>query len=200
MSDRKLKYHICLDDFLLLPDGSTVYRIQADRSFGNVKEGEYGGYVGNMSNLSQTGTAWIYDEAVAYGQSRVEEDAQLRKESVISDMVRISGHAQVIHTKISGDMQIGDYAKVCGNQDYVEIRGLLFEEHPIFFFRLVSGKIGVQFQDFSGDLAQFKRYVQKIPKMKTRKELWMLLCLIQYQFQERMKIYEDPQRAENTGT
>ena len=106
----------------------------------------------------------------------------------IETMVRISGHAQVIHTKISGDMQIGDYAKVCGNQDYVEIRGLLFEEHPIFFFRLVSGKIGVQFQDFSGDLAQFKRYVQKIPKMKTRKELWMLLCLIQYQFQELLEL------------
>lgn len=200
MSDRTQKYHICPDDFLLLPDGSTVYRIQAEKDFGNVKEGEYGGYVGTISNLSQTGTAWIHDEAMAYGQSRVEEDAQLMKESVISDMVRVSGHAQVIHTKISGDMEIGGYAKVCGNQDYVEIRGLLFEEQPIFFFRLIDRKIGVKFQDFTGNLAEFKRYVQRIPKMKIRKELWMLLCLIQYQFQERTRAYEDAQRAENTGT
>lgn len=44
-------------------NGRTLYRIRALKNFRNVKKGDLGGYVEKESNLSQTGDAWIYDDA-----------------------------------------------------------------------------------------------------------------------------------------
>lgn len=41
----------------------TLYRIQALRDFGNVKEGDIGGYIESEKNLSQDGNAWVYGNA-----------------------------------------------------------------------------------------------------------------------------------------
>ena len=46
--------------------GRTLYRIEALKDFGDVKEGDKGGYVENHSNLSQYGNCWIYDTAKVY--------------------------------------------------------------------------------------------------------------------------------------
>lgn len=49
--------------------GRKLYRIKALKSFGNVKAGDIGGYIENESNLSQTGNAWVYDEAKVYDEA-----------------------------------------------------------------------------------------------------------------------------------
>ena len=41
----------------------TLYRIQALRDFGNVKEGDIGGYIESEKNLIQDGNAWVYGDA-----------------------------------------------------------------------------------------------------------------------------------------
>ena len=43
--------------------GKKLFRIKALLSFGDVKEGELGGYVEKEENLSNDGNAWVYGNA-----------------------------------------------------------------------------------------------------------------------------------------
>ncbi|HBT77304.1 MAG TPA: hypothetical protein DEB39_10380, partial [Planctomycetaceae bacterium] len=79
-----LKYEIQKQSHQL-PDGRKVHRIKALCDFGNVKTGEIGGFVEADDNLSQAGTCWIADDAMALGRSRITGDALLR------DRARLDG-------------------------------------------------------------------------------------------------------------
>lgn len=51
--------------------GKKLFRIKALISFGNVEEGELGGYVEKEENLSNDGNAWVYGNARVCGDARV---------------------------------------------------------------------------------------------------------------------------------
>ena len=55
--------------------GKKFFRIKALISFGDVKEGETGGWVEKEENLDQCGNAWVYGDAKVYGNARVSGDA-----------------------------------------------------------------------------------------------------------------------------
>lgn len=74
--------------------GKKLFRIKALISFGNVEEGELGGYVEKEENLSNNGDAWVSGDAMVSGDARV------------------SGNARV-----SGD------ARVYGDADYATVQG-----------------------------------------------------------------------------
>jgi hypothetical protein len=76
--------------------GVTLHRIKAVRSFGNVKEGDLGGFVEKEENISEDFEAWVY------GNARVSGDA------------RVWGNAEV-----SGDAEVWGNAEVSGNADYI---------------------------------------------------------------------------------
>ncbi len=65
--------------------GTTVYRIKALRSFGDVKKGDLGGFVESESNLSMSGDCWIYDDAVVLDDGEVLDDSVVRGYSVVRD-------------------------------------------------------------------------------------------------------------------
>lgn len=52
-----------------------LFRIKSLISFGNVKEGDLGGYVEKESNLSHNGDAWVYGDARVCGDACVYGDA-----------------------------------------------------------------------------------------------------------------------------
>lgn len=43
--------------------GIELFRVKALISFGDVKEGELGGYIAKEGNLSHSGNAWVYGNA-----------------------------------------------------------------------------------------------------------------------------------------
>lgn len=49
--------------------GKKLFRIKALISFGNVEEGELGGYVEKEENLSNDGNAWVAGDARVYGDA-----------------------------------------------------------------------------------------------------------------------------------
>lgn len=51
--------------------GRTLKRIRAAIDFGNVKAGDIGGWIEKESNLSQMGSAWVYDDARVCGDAQV---------------------------------------------------------------------------------------------------------------------------------
>lgn len=68
------KYELLKDDTKSLL-GRTLYRIKALRDFGNVKEGDLGGYIESENNLSHFGNAWVFGNAMVYDNAEVSGNA-----------------------------------------------------------------------------------------------------------------------------
>ena len=83
------KFELLLDDTITI-FGVKLFRIKALISFGNVEEGELGGYIEKEDNLSVSGDAWVYGNALVYGNARVYGDAR------VSGDARVYGNADYI--------------------------------------------------------------------------------------------------------
>ena len=58
--------------------GKKLFRIKALISFGDVEEGETGGWIEKEENLEQSsGNAWVYGNAEVYGNARVYGNAEV---------------------------------------------------------------------------------------------------------------------------
>jgi len=69
-----------------------LFRIKALISFGDVTIGDIGGYIEKEKNLSQTGEAWVYDNARVYGEAEVFDNARVYGEAWVSGKARVSGN------------------------------------------------------------------------------------------------------------
>ena len=107
--------------------GRHLFRIVALKSFGDVTQGEYGGFVSNESNLSHSGTCWIYDDAIVCDDAVVEEYARITDNAIIQDYGKVHGRAIISDNSI-----VRGYGRVRGNvvmkdnaiiQDSVRIQG-----------------------------------------------------------------------------
>lgn len=115
-----MKY--ALTDDTKVVDGVTVYRIKALVDFGNTLAGMRGGFVESESNLSQKGSCWIFDDAIALGNAVVDQDAQLRDVAMVSGNAEVFGSAliknEVIvdgYSQVSGNAVIGGMARISGH-------------------------------------------------------------------------------------
>jgi hypothetical protein len=75
--------------------GTTLYRIKALTTFGNVEKGELGGFIEKESNLDQYGNAWVSGDAKVYGNARVSGDAEVFGDAEVSGDARVFGNAEV---------------------------------------------------------------------------------------------------------
>lgn len=76
--------------------GYVAYRVQALRDFGNIKEGDKGGYVQSSYNLSHDGNCWIYYDITICGNSIVQDNAIVKGTGHIYDKCRIGG-GSILH-------------------------------------------------------------------------------------------------------
>ena len=70
--------------------GHKLFRVRALRSFGNVKEGEVGGYIEKEENLSHSGNSWVAGNAMVLENARVIMDAKVGGNSFISGNTEVS--------------------------------------------------------------------------------------------------------------
>ena len=134
--------------------GKKLFRIKALISFGNVEEGELGGYVEKEENLSNDGNAWVSGDAWVYGDAEV-----------------------------SGDAWVYGDARVCGNADYATVHGFGSEYRTTTFFRTKAGDIGVRCGCFYGTLEEFRAKVKETHgETKTAKEYLMVADLMEFRF------------------
>lgn len=87
-----------------------LYRIVAVSDFMDVKSGDIGGWIENYTNLSQSGDAWVYDNARVTGDARVTDNAQVYDNAWVYGNARVTGDAEV-----SGDARVYGDARVTGN-------------------------------------------------------------------------------------
>lgn len=96
--------------------GRTLFRIQALTSFGNVEEGDLGGYIEREENLAHEGNAWIYDDACAYDNAQVCDNAQVYDSAWVYGNARVCDNAWVYgDARVYGNVQVYDNALVCDN-------------------------------------------------------------------------------------
>ena len=94
-------------------DGRTVSRIKAVRSFGNVKEGDFGGFIEKEENLSHDGKCWVYNNACVFDNARVYGDAIVCNDAKVFNNAKIYNYAMVDGAaSVSGDAIVCDYANV----------------------------------------------------------------------------------------
>ena len=85
--------------------GKKLFRIKALISFGNVEEGELGGYVEKEENLSNDGNAWVYGDAWVSGDARVFGNA---------DYATVHGFGSEYRTTTFFRTKAGDIGVRCG--------------------------------------------------------------------------------------
>lgn len=124
--------------------GRTLFRIQALTSFGNVEEGDLGGYIEREENLAHEGNAWIYDDAYVCGNAYVYDNAR------ICDNARVCDNAQVC----------GD-ALVFNEADILCVRGIGYDYPYTTVCMTKDGKPFVACGCFFGTLSEFEEKVKK---------------------------------------
>lgn len=108
-----------------------VFRILADRDFGTIKEGTYGGFVQSEDNLSHEGDCWIYDDAIVFedaavyrnakiqntahvfGRATITDDAIIRDMAAVKDEAVIEGHAIISgYATVQDSASVAEFAQV----------------------------------------------------------------------------------------
>ena len=96
--------------------GVELFRIKALISFGNVKKGEFGGYVEKEENLNHYGNAWVSGDARVYGNAEVSGDARVYGDAEVYGNARVSGNARVYgNAEVSGNARVSGNAWVSGD-------------------------------------------------------------------------------------
>ena len=176
--------------------GKKLFRIKALISFGNVKEGELGGYVEKEENLSNDGDAWVYGNAWVSGDARVYGNARVHGDAWVSGDARVYGNAWVsgnarVHgdawvsgnAEVHGDAWVSGDARVYGDADYATVQGFGSEYRATTFFRTKAGDIGVRCGCFYGTLEEFRAKVKETHgETKTAKEYLMVADLMEFRF------------------
>lgn len=100
-----------LTDEKIIVGCRTLYRIQALRDFGDVKEGEFGGWIESEKNLSHEGSAWISGNARVSGNALVSGDADIKHSS---DICSMSGFGSALRTTTAFKTKDGAIHVTCG--------------------------------------------------------------------------------------
>ena len=136
--------------------GKKLFQIKALISFGNVEEGDLGGFIEKEDNLSQYGDAWVYGNARVYGNAEVSGNA------------RVSGNAWV-----------------SGNEDYTTIKGFGRNCRNTTFFKSEDGDVKVVCGCFYGTLDEFRKKVKETHgDSKYATEYLMIADLMELHFKE----------------
>lgn len=103
-------------------NGTTLYRIESLKDFGDVSKGDKGGYIEKEENLSTTGNAWVggdayvTDNAYVTGNAYVADEAWVYGDAIMSGNARLFNNARVYgNAQVSENAKVSDEAWVTGN-------------------------------------------------------------------------------------
>ena len=105
----------------------TLHRIECVTAFGDVECGAKGGWIESEKNLSQSGNAWVgenarvYEDAIVGGHATVRENATARGAAWVGGKARVGERAIVggkatvgENARVGGDARVGENATVSG--------------------------------------------------------------------------------------
>lgn len=97
-------------------NGHKLYRVEALKDFGNVKNGSIGGFIEKEDNLSQEGNCWVYLDAKVFGNAEVSGNAVIDGFAQVCDNAMVYDNAQVNrYSKIKNNVRVYGNARIWGN-------------------------------------------------------------------------------------
>lgn len=143
-------------------NGVTLHRIKALIDFGDVKAGEWGGYVEKETNLSQYGGAWVYTHAQVYGNAQVFGNARIFDYAQVFGNARIYDNTRIFdNALVLEDALVSESAWVYGDADYICLKGFGSRNRNTTMFRTENGNICVSCGCFIGSLQEFENKVKE---------------------------------------
>ncbi|WP_334324376.1 hypothetical protein [Gilliamella apicola] len=137
MPDNK-KYE--LTDESIEWSGVTLRRIRALRDFGNVEQGELGGFVQSEANLSHYGESWVYSDAKVFNSARVIENGKVFYKAEVNGKAIVSKNSRVYHrAHVCGKAILTDFASVEG-QAIVCGRAIIKDHANVYGDAWIGGK------------------------------------------------------------
>ena len=85
-----------LTDETINLNGATLYRIEALKDFGEIKNGDKGGFIESENNLAHEGDAWVSDDAFVYDNACVSDNARVCGSTSVCGDAEISTDADYI--------------------------------------------------------------------------------------------------------
>lgn len=137
------KKYILTDDTYVIGD-HMLHRIQAVKSFGDVKKGDLGGFIECENNLSHSGDCWLYDNAYVYGDANVSGNATIHDYGVVCGNASVSGNA-----RIRGNALIHERAHICDASVVIGYSNVSGNSH-IKGSSILSGYCDVRDSDIDG--------------------------------------------------
>jgi hypothetical protein len=176
--------------------GKKLFRIKALISFGDVEEGETGGWIEKEENLEQSsgnawvygnaevyGNAWVYGNAEVYGNARVYGNAWVSGNARVSGDAEVSGNAWVYgNVEVYGNARVSGNAEVSGNADYTTIHGFGTQFRTTTFFQCEDKQIRVSCGCFLGTIPEFREQVKNTREGKIAEEYLMIADLMEKHF------------------
>jgi len=125
--------------------GKTLYQIEAVANFGNISKGDKGGYIEKESNLSQSGDAWVFDNAKVFDNAEVSGNAKVFGDAWVFGDAEVFGNAEVFgdawvfdNAEVSGDAEVFGSAKVFGKLKLLAgfFFGIRYKKEEIKFVKI----------------------------------------------------------------
>ena len=91
MENKKYK----LTDETIEVEGKILYRIEALKDFGKIKNGDNGGFIESENNLSHEGDAWVSDDAFVYDNACVSDNARVSDNACVCGSTSVCGDAEI---------------------------------------------------------------------------------------------------------
>lgn len=203
-----MKKYKLLDSDTKVFFGRTLFRIQALNSFGDVQEGDLGGYIEKEKNLSHDGNAWVYNNAQVFDEARVWGNAQVFDEAWVWGNAKIFGNVQIYgDARVYGDAHISEDARIYGSATisgnayvcdnaYVGGNSWVFSDADILYIKGIGSaypcitvcmtrdrKLFVMRQPFFGTLSEFETEVKKTySDSKNAREYQLFIELVKLHF------------------
>lgn len=128
-----------MTDEIILVNGIILHRIISLKKFGIIPKGRKGGFIEQESNLSQTGTAWVANDAKIYGNALVSENACVAGDAAVYDNAKIYGNAKLSeYACVAGNAEVFNNAKIKG---YAVIDGMahIYENAKVCYYSHICG-------------------------------------------------------------
>lgn len=95
---------------LIDSDKPDLYRVKALKNFGDVEEGDIGGYVSWYHNLSQEGDCWVYNNAIVKDSAIVRDNAKLYNNATMCNKAEMQGNSRMHNnSRMSDSSKMFDY-------------------------------------------------------------------------------------------
>ena len=101
-----------LTDETRVVENITLHRIECVTAFSDVECGEKGGWIESEKNLSQSGDAWVYDNAMVFDNARVDDNATVYGHATVYENATVGGD-----TIVGENATVGEYATVDGHAE-----------------------------------------------------------------------------------